>query len=57
MGLSSWGRQDYMSAPVLRPSGDGAGSEALLYKPNTGRISAGLFRTPELGETLQIGTS
>lgn len=56
MGLSYWGRQDYMSAPVLRPSGDGAGSEALLYKPNTSRISAGLFRTPELRDTLQIGT-
>lgn len=46
-----------MSAPVLRPRGDGAGSEALLHKPNAGWISTALFRIPELRETLQVGTS
>lgn len=55
-GLSLWGVWDYMRAPVLRSSGDGAGSEAFLYKPNAGQISAALFRISELRETLQIGT-
>jgi len=53
---SSWALQSYRAAPDLRAGGDGAGSEALLHKPNAGWMSAALFRIPELRETLQVGT-